>query len=153
VNWKIVFIGGIAYYAAFFLLSMIGGSFIHSPEGVLGAVYRETAAFWRPELRANPPDMVALMKLWVPIGLLSSFLLAGIYSLIRSSFSGSGIVRGVKFGVISWIFAAVAAMGYWGVLDLPIRIWTWWLIEGVWMHLIAGAVLGWVAHKVAPVNA
>jgi hypothetical protein len=97
--------------------------------------------------------MVALMKMWVPIGLLSSFLLAGIYSVIRSSFTGSGIVRGLKFGVVGWIFAAVSAMGYWGVLNLPTRIWTWWLIEGIWMHLIAGAVLGWVAQKVAPANA
>jgi hypothetical protein len=153
MNWKIVFIGGVAYYAAFFLLSMVGGSFIHSPEGVLGALYRETASFWRPELQAEPLDMVALLKMWVPIGLLSSFLLAGIYSVIRSSFTGSGVVRGVKFGVIGWIFAAVAAMGYWGVFNLPNKIWFWWLVEGIWMHLIAGAVLGWVAQKVAPVNA
>ncbi len=152
MNWKIVFIGGVAYYAAFFLLSMVGGSFIHSPVGVLGALYRETASFWRPELQADPPDMAALMKMWVPIGLLSSFLLAGIYSVIRSSFMGSAIVRGVKFGVVGWIFAAVAAMGYWGVFNLPIKIWSWWLIEGIWMHLIAGAVLGWVAQKIAPAN-
>ncbi len=153
MNWKIVFIGGVAYYAAFFVLSMIGGSFIHSPDGVLGALYRETAAFWRPELQSDPPDMVALMKMWVPIGLLSSFLLAGIYSVIRTSFAGAGVVRGVKFGIVGWIFAAVAAMGYWGVLNLPTQIWTWWLIEGIWMHLIAGAVLGWVAQKVAPASA
>jgi hypothetical protein len=120
---------------------------------VLGPLYKEFASFWRPELNADPPDMVALMKMWVPIGLLSSILLAGIYSVIRSSFAGSGIVRGVKFGVVGWIFAAVAAMGYWGVLNLPNQIWTWWLIEGIWMHLIAGAVLGWVAQKVAPANA
>lgn len=153
MNWKIVFIGGVAYYAAFFLLSMVGGWFIHSPEGVLGPLYKEFAEFWRPELNADPPDMAALMKIWVPIGLLSSFLLAGIYSVIRSSFTGSGVVRGVKFGVIGWIFAAVAAMGYWGVFYLPNQIWIWWLIEGIWMHLIGGAVLGWVAQKVAPVNA
>jgi hypothetical protein len=152
MNWKIVFIGGVAYYFTFFLLSMIGGSFIHGPEGVLGPLYRELPSFWRPELNSNPPDMAALMKMWVPIGLLSSFLLAGIYSAIRSSFAGSGIVRGVKFGVVSWTFGLVAALGYWGILNLPNKIWAWWLIEGIWMHLIAGAVLGWVAQKIAPAN-
>jgi len=153
MNWKIVFIGGVVYYLTFFLLSMVGGSFIHSPEGVLGALYKETASFWRPELQAEPPDMVALLKIWVPTGLLSSLLLAGIYSVIRSSLMGSAIVRGVKFGVIGWIFGAVAVLGYWGVFNLPTKIWAWWLIEGIWMHLIAGAVLGWVAQKVAPVKA
>ncbi|MGH8196711.1 MAG: hypothetical protein ACRETI_00915 [Steroidobacteraceae bacterium] len=153
MNWKIVFIGGVIYYLVLFLLSMVGGNLIHGPEGVLGPIYREYAAFWRPELNADPPDMVALMKMWVPIGLLSSFLLAGIYSVIRSSLTGSGLVRGVKFGVIGWIFALVAALGYWGVFNLPNTIWTWWLAEGIWMHLIAGALLGWVAQKIAPANA
>ena len=153
MNWKIVFIGGVAYYVAFFLLSIVGGSIIHGPDGVLGPIYKEFASFWRPELNADPPDMAALMKIWVPIGLLSSFLLAGIYSVVRSSLAGSGIVRGVKFGVISWIFGLVAALGYWGVFNLPNKIWAWWMIEGIWMQLIAGAVLGWVAQKIAPAQA
>lgn len=150
MNWKIVFIGGIAYYAALFLLSIIGSMVIHSADGVLGPVYREFASFWRPELNMDPPDMTALMKMWVPVGVLSSFLLAGIYSVIRSSLAGSAVQRGLKFGVISWIFGLVAAMGYWGVFNLPNQIWFWWLAEGVWMNLIAGAVLGWVAQKLAP---
>lgn len=153
MNWKIVFIGGVVYYVVFFLLSMVGGNFIHGPEGVLGPVYREFASFWRPELNADPPDMAALMKMWVPIGLVSSFLLAGVYSVIRSSLTGSGLQRGLKFGVISWIFALVSALGYWGLFNLPNEIWFWWLAEGVWMHLITGAVLGWVAQKIAPANA
>ena len=153
MNWKIVFAGGIAYYLTFLLLSFVGGALIHSPDGVLGPVYREFASFWRPELNADPPDMAALMKMWVPIGILSSLLLAGIYSVIRSSFTGSGVVRGLKFGVVGWIFGLVAALGYYGIFNLPGKIWTWWLIEGVWMHLIAGVVLGFVAEKLAPARA
>jgi hypothetical protein len=153
MNWKIVFIGGLVYYVTIFVLSMVGGTLIHSPEGVLGPIYREFSEFWRPELNATPPDMAALMKIWVPVGLFSSFLLAGIYSVIRSSLTGSGVARGVKFGVISWIFTAVVTMGHWGVFNLPNKIWAWWLIEGIWMHLIAGAVLGWVAQKLAPAHA
>lgn len=153
MNWKIVFGGGVAYYLTFLLLSFVGGSFIHSPEGVLGPLYREFASFWRPELNATPPDMAALMKLWVPVGILSSLLLAGVYSTIRSSFTGSGVARGLKFGVVGWIFGLVAALGYWGVFNLPNKIWAWWLIEGIWMHLIAGAVLGLVAERLSPARA
>jgi hypothetical protein len=153
VNWKIVFIGGVVYYVTFFILGMIGGMLIHSPDGVLGPLYKETSEFWRPELNANPPDMAAMMKIWVPIGLLSSLLLAGVYSVVRSSLTGSGVARGVKFGVISWIFALVAAMGYWGVFNLPNKLWSWWLLEGIWLHLIAGAVLGAVAQKLSPAKA
>lgn len=152
MNWKVVFIGGVAYYVAFFLLSIIGSMVIHSPDGVLGPIYKEFASFWRPELNAVPPDMAALMKMWVPIGLFSSFLLAGIYSIIRTSLAGTPVIRGLKFGVISWIFGLVSALGYWGVFNLPNKIWTWWLIEGIWMHLIAGIVLGFVAQKLVPVK-
>lgn len=150
MNWKIVFVGGFVYYLVFLLLSFVGGAFIHSPEGVLGPLYREFATFWRPELNATPPDMVGLLKIWVPVGLLSSFLLAGVFSVIRSSFAGSGLARGVKFGVVSWIFALISALGYWGLFNLPNKIWAWWLIEGIWMHLAAGAVLGFVADKLSP---
>ena len=153
MNWKIVFIGGVAYYAASFLLSIIGGTAIHSPDGVLGPIYKEFASFWRPELNAVPPDMASLMKLWVPIGLFNSFLLAGIYSIIRSSLTGTPVIRGLKFGVIAWIFGLVSALGYWGVLNLPTKIWSWWLFEGIWMQLISGIVLGVVAQKLAPAKA
>lgn len=153
MNWKIVLIGGVAYYVVFFLLSFVGGALIHSPEGVLGPLYRDYASFWRPELNATPPDMATLMKMWVPVGILSSLLLAGIYSVVRSSFAGAGWVRGVKFGVVAWIFGLVAALGYWGLFNLPTKIWAWWLLEGIWMHLIAGAVLGLVAEKLSPAKA
>jgi hypothetical protein len=57
MNWKIVFIGGIVYYVALFIVSMGAGHFIHSPEaGVLAETYRATASFWRPELSMDPPD-------------------------------------------------------------------------------------------------
>lgn len=153
MNWKIVLVGGLAYYVVFFLLSFVGGSVIHSPEGVLGPLYPEFASFWRPELNATPPDMAAMLKMWVPTGILSSLLLAGVYSVVRSSFAGTGWVRGLKFGIVAWIFGLVSALGYWGLFNLPTKIWVWWLAEGVWMNLIAGAVLGFVAEKLSPAKA
>ena len=35
MNWKLIILGGLAYYAAAFVVSMPGGALIH--EGVLGA--------------------------------------------------------------------------------------------------------------------
>ena len=123
MNWKIIVLGGIAYYVDVLPAVDHRRRFIHSPEGVLGATYRDYAAFWRPELNAVPPDMASLMKLWVPIGLFSSVLLAGVYSVDPLVVLGSGLVRGVKFGVVSWLFGLVAALGYWGILNLPNKVW------------------------------
>jgi hypothetical protein len=152
MNWKIVFVGGLVYYVAMFVVSFVTGYLIHSPEGVLAEAYKATASFWRPELNMDPPDMMAMMKIWVPIGLFSSFLGAGIYSVVRSSLAGPAWQRGLKFGVIAAIFAITNALGYWGVFNLPNEIWKWWVVEMLGLHLIGGVVLGVIAQKLAPAN-
>ncbi|HEU0225625.1 MAG TPA: hypothetical protein VFR29_09330 [Steroidobacteraceae bacterium] len=151
MNWKIVFVGGLVYYVTMFVVSMGTGYFIHSPEaGVLAEAYKATAAFWRPELSADPPDMAALMPMWITTGLIGAFLAAGVYSVIRSALTGAAWQRGLKFGVITVIFALINMMGYWGVFNLPNQIWQWWFIDGVIMQLAGGIVLGLVAQKLAP---
>jgi hypothetical protein len=153
MNWKIVFIGGIVYYVALFIVSMGAGHFIHSPEaGVLAETYRATASFWRPELSMDPPDMGAMLKMWIPSGVLGALLAAGVYSVIRSSLTGPAWQRGLKFGVIAVVFSIINMLGYRGVFNLPDDIWIWWTVGGVIANLLAGIVLGWVAQKLAPVG-
>jgi hypothetical protein len=153
MNWKIVVIGGMAYYATMFVVSMATGYFIHSPEGVLFETYQATASFWRPELNADPPDMGALMPMWIATGLVSALIAAGIYSVVRSSLAGAPWERGLKFGVIAALFAVISAVGYRGIFNLPDHVWTWWMVDATLLHLAGGAVLGIVAHKVAPAAA
>jgi len=153
MNWKIVFVAGLAAYVAAFVVSFGTGYFIHSPEaGVLAEAYKATASFWRPELNATPPDMAALMPMWIATGLIATFIVAGIYSVVRSSLTGPGWQRGLKFGVIVALFGLTNMLGYWGVFNLPNQIWQWWLVEGTIMQLVAGTVLGIVAQKLAPVG-
>jgi hypothetical protein len=153
MNWKIVFLGGLAYYVTMFLVSFGTGYFIHSPDGLLYETYQATASFWRPELNANPPDMGALLPMWITTGLISAFIAAGIYSVVRSSLAGAAWQRGLTFGVIAALFALINVLGYRGVFNLPDNIWQWWLVDATILHLVGGTVLGIVAQKVAPANA
>lgn len=153
MNWKIVFIGGVAYYATMFIVSSVTGYLIHSPEGVLFETYQATASFWRPELNADPPDMAALMPMWIATGLISALIAAGIFSVVRSSLAGPAWQRGLKFSVIAALFAVISAIGYRGVFNLPDEIWAWWITDAVILHLAGGIVLGIVAQKIAPANA
>jgi uncharacterized membrane protein len=150
MNWKIVFIGGVVYYVTMFVVSFATGYVIHSPDGVLAEAYRATASFWRPELNVVPPDMMALLPMWVTTGLIGAFIGAGIFSVVRSSLMGPAWQRGLKFGVIAALFAVTNAMGYWGVFNLPNQIWHWWLVDATILHLAGGTVLGIVAQKLAP---
>jgi hypothetical protein len=127
---------------------MLTGPLIH--EGILTEPYTATISFWRPELVQQPPDMAALMPRWIATGLLAAFIMTGIFDNIRSAFNGSGIVKGIKFGFISFLFALCMNAGFSGVFNLPEIIWVWWTIEALVIYLVGGIVLGWVVAKLSP---
>ncbi len=148
MNWKLIIGGGIVYYVAQFVVGMISGPLLH--EGILDAVYRQHEAFWRPELNQDPPDMAALMPRWISIGLLISFVTAGVYGWLRAAFAGPGWQKGLKFGVLLWIISATTMAGWSGVFNLPDSLWAWWTAEYLVYYLVGGAALGWFADKFAP---
>ena len=146
-NLKVILLGGLAFYVAQFIVSMVTGPFIH--EGVLMDLYIANASFWRPELNQNPPDMAALMPRWIATGLIASFILAGVYDNIRSALNGAAWLKGVKYGVILFLFSLCMSAGWSGVFNLPESIWVWWNAEALFYYLVGGAVLGWAAGRLA----
>jgi hypothetical protein len=151
MNWKVIVIGGVLLYVATFIVSMITGPLIHN--GILLDDYQATAQFWRPELMQQPPDMAALMPRWIASGLIGAFIFAGIYDIVRRALSGAGWKRGLKYGVMLALFNVAWNLGYAGVFNLPENIWAWWTLDGALMYLAGGAVLGWIAERLAPVSA
>lgn len=148
MNWKLILIGGVVFYLVGFALSFITGPVIHN--GILMPIYQATAGFWRPELMQDPPDMAALMPRWITTGLIGSFIIAGIYGHIRSTFTGAGWQRGLKYGFVLFLLAVGFFLGMSGVFNLPDRMWAWWSLDTLIGYLLGGAALGWVAEKVAP---
>jgi hypothetical protein len=145
MNVKLVLIGGLAFYVATWLLSMVTGPVIH--EGVLAESYKATATFWRPELLQVPPNLVALLPRWIPTGLALSFIVAALYGKVRPAIGGHGLARGARYGFGVGLLSAGIAASWSGVFNLPDIIWFWWSIEGLAMYVIGGAVLGWVADR------
>lgn len=148
MNWKIIVLGGLAFYVATFAVSMITGQVIHT--GILEQDYKATAEFWRPELNQVPPDMTALLPLWIFNGLVMSFVAAAVYNWIRPALGVTPWKKGLSFGVIFTLFAVSYNMGYSGVFNLPEKIWFWWSVDALIIYLIGGVVLGLVAEKLAP---
>jgi hypothetical protein len=112
--------------------------------------YRAHPEFWRPELNQDPPDMAALMPLWITCGLIASFIAAFIYDWVRPAFSGAGWQRGLKFGVIIILFHAFFALNWSGVFNLPNKVWLWWWLESIIYFLAGTAALGWIVQKLSP---
>lgn len=146
LNPKNIIVGGIVFYLPMMIVGMaVFGPTIH--EGVLEPIYRQTQEFWRPELNEVPPNVEALMLRWVTVGLLMSFLFAGIYDNIRSAFDGSGVVKGLKYGIMLGLFTAAFCAAYSGVFNLPDMLWFWWSVEALVNYAVGGAVLGWFIGK------
>ena len=148
LNPKVIVAGGLAMYIAQWILSMLSGPLVH--EGILTELYIQTQAFWRPELNQQPPDMVALLPRWITVGVIAALIQAAIYDNVRAAFDGSGLVKGMKFGLVAFLFHLCFSAGWSGVFNLPEMIWVWWNIEFLVMFLVGGAVLGLVAGKLAP---
>lgn len=145
---KVILLGGLALYVTQFIVSMGMGPFIH--EGVLVEAYQANALFWRPELSQVPPDMAALMPLWITTGLIATFIMAFIFDNIRSALNGSAMIKGVKFGVVAFLFILCTYGGLSGVFNLPYTIWVWWSLEALVVYPVGGLVLGLVVGKLSP---
>jgi len=115
LDWKVIIGGGVLMYVAQFIVSIITGMFIH--EDLLDPLYKVTMEFWRPELNQDPPDLAALMPLWISTGLLGALVFAGIYDNIRSAFNGSGMVQGFKFGLMIAVIYALFSASLSGIFN------------------------------------
>ena len=142
-NLKIILLGGLAYYIAQFVVSMLTGPFIH--EGVLVELYVAHSMFWRPELVSD--NMGDLLPRWIATGIVASFFQVTIYDNIRYALSGGHAIKGIKFGLISFVFYACFSAGWSGIFNLPEAVWIWWNIEALAIFVIGGAVLGLVVGK------
>ena len=145
MNWKLIFLGGLALYLVTFVIGMATGPLIH--EGLLEPDYKQTQEFWRPELNTEPPDMAALMPRWITVGLINSLILAAIYGCVHSGLSGPGWKKGMIFGAILSGFMCTFCAAFSGVFNLPDKIWIVWAAESFVYYLPAGAVLGWLHAK------
>ncbi len=150
MNLKVILVGGVVFYVALFLVSFLTGYVVH--QNILHEAYLGTPAFWRPELNQDPPDMAALMPLWVTCGLIGSFITAFIYHWVRPALSGAGWQRGLKFGVIAVLFHGIYILNWSGVFNLPNKIWIWWWLESIVYLLVGSAALGWAVQKLAPAS-
>lgn len=148
MNWKLVVLGGLAFYIVTWLMSMVTGPLVH--QGVLKPTYQDNAEYWRPELNADPPDMAALMPRWIVTGLISAFLISFVYCWVRPALVGPGWRKGMMYGFGIWLLAVGSYLGWSGVFGLPDALWVWWGTEALFFYVLGGAALGWVGGKWAP---
>ena len=146
MNWRLTLIGGVVFWLVTNILGMfVTGILIH--QKILDPVYQAHESFWLPELTQDPPDMAALMPRWLITSLVSSLVVAGVYSLVGGSFNGPGWSRGMKWGLCLGIITAMSYFAMSGVFALPLQMWIWWGIEAVILFILGGAAMGWAGER------
>lgn len=91
--------------------------------------------------------MAALLPRWILTGLIGAFLQVWIYGWVEPAFEGAGWKKGLKYGVILFLFGVTWNLGFSGIFNAPDRIWVVWGLESAAYYLPAGALLGWLTAR------
>lgn len=146
MNVKCILIGAIVFLIVTNILGMaVSGPLIH--EGILDPIYQEHETFWRPELREDPPDMAALMPMWILNGFIVSLIVAWLYCMFRRCCAGAEWKRGMMFCIYLAIFGCGMMLAWSGVFALPAKLWLWWAVDTLVIYAIGGAGMGWAVGK------
>lgn len=148
MNWKLIGLGGLAWYIATFVIGLVTVEVIHM--GIMRPTYKGIPHFFRPELMQEPPATDPLLMYWIITGLIASFLTAFVFGWVRPAFSGPGWRQGLSFGVALTVATCAVFLVYSGVLDLPAKVWLWWNIDNLILFCAGGAAMGAVAGRFAP---
>lgn len=149
MNIKLVLLGGIAYFFVAQIIGAISGPLVHGPGGALEATYKMYSAMWRPELNATPPDLMALMPLWLTTAAINSLIVAAVFGLIRPSLPGGVVAQGLRFGVTVGLIMIGLFGLYFGIFALPAKVWIFWGIEGLITYSVGGIALAAISRKLA----
>ena len=150
MNIKLIVLGTIAYFVTAQIIGAVTGMLIHGEGGMLEATYRAYAAMWRPELNETPPNLGALMPLWLTSSLINSLLVTIAFCLVRPALQGGVAAQGIKFGVIAALFMAGLYGMYFGIFGLPGALWLIWGLEGLLIYSLGGIALAAIGNKLAP---
>ena len=148
MNWRLIIIGGLVFWVVTNIVGFgVTGLIIHG--AILDPIYRANESLWIEPLRQDPPDMAAVMPRWIMVSLISSLVVAGLYSCLRKAFEGPGWKCGMIWGLYLAIFSFVTLLGYAGVIALPMTIVIWWSVDGLILFVLGGAAMGWAGERFA----
>jgi hypothetical protein len=125
MNVKRFLIAVVLVFAAFQIMDI----FVHG--FLLMKSYEALAQVWRPNL---------MSLTWIMYGTGLVFAILFVYIFIKG-YEGTGILEGVRFGIVAGLFVNVAgALNQYVIYPLPFVLVVQWLVYGTIECVIAGAI-------------
>jgi uncharacterized PurR-regulated membrane protein YhhQ (DUF165 family) len=135
MNWKRFFMAGLVTYVVVQALDFVIN------EVFLKSTNEAVKGLWRPE-------MASRMWLMYIVGLVATLLFTYIFVKGREN---KGIVEGVRYGIIIWLFMIVPMnVSMWVLLPIPYIIIVRWMLVGLLEMLIAGILVAVIYKPLAP---
>lgn len=123
------------------LISVVSGILFWILDGIVNANPYAQKVY--SVYKSNMKAAINLSKSFF-IYLLYGFAMAGIYLLLNKSLpGGTGILKGLSFGVIVWFFRGfMGVMSQWILYSIPAQTLVYIALSGLAESLVLGALLG-----------
>ncbi len=126
MNCKRFFAASIVVFVAVQLMEYVVNNVILMP------TYESLKQLWRPDIESK-------MWMWYPLGLLTALLFTYIFIKGRE---GKGILEGVRYGIIIWLFASVPfSHAFYVMINIPYSLCLQWCGFGLIEMLVAGILV------------
>ena len=132
---KKVIVGGVLAGLVMVVVGFIVG-------GMTAEMYRMSpAALWKP-MGGN--WFLQMVVYDIVVGLILSF----VYSILKSAVPGSGLQKGIIFGLLVWLVGTLPGMGI-TYLTMNVRnlMLTVWALNGLANYVLSGMVINWSDDK------
>ena len=124
----------------YLLVSVLSGLLFGVMDGVINAnpLAKRLFEVYQPIARSNLNIQAGIF-----IDLLYGFALAGLFLLLNKSLPGSGLLKGISFGLIVWVLRVVmGAASQWMVFNIPLATFGYSLLTGLAEMLVLGLLYG-----------
>jgi hypothetical protein len=126
MNWKRLIVAALAVFVSVQVLEFALTTLF------MKSANEELASLWRP-------DMSSKIWLMYVLSILVALIFAYVFAKGRD---GRGLLEGVRFGLLMWLFISVPMNGAWWVmLPIPLAIVVRWILFGLVEMLVAGILV------------
>jgi hypothetical protein len=138
MNWKRLIVAALAVFVSVQVLEFALSTIF------MKSANEEVASLWRPDMRS---------KIWLMYVLSVLVALIFTYVFVKGR-EGKGLLEGVRFGLLMWLFITVPMNGAWWVmLPIPLAIVVRWILIGLVEMLVAGILAAVIYRPAAPPQA
>lgn len=135
MNCKRFLIASLVVFVAFLAVEYVANRV------VLMSTYESLQHLWRPDMES---------KTWIVLPVLLLMSLMFTYIFIKGR-EGKGIMEGVRYGVVIWLFVAVPmSHSFYIMIDMPYSLALQWCLIGLIEMLVAGILVAAIYKPPAP---